>query len=69
MFISPASQNSRISGKVSGAGGGGYMMFVVPPCRRLALVNALGRNGGEVMDFHFTKEGVTAWRTGNGAFD
>ncbi|MBZ5497869.1 MAG: dehydrogenase [Acidobacteriia bacterium] len=58
-----------VSGKVSGAGGGGYMMFVVPPCRRLALVNALGRNGGEVMDFHFTKEGVTAWRTGNGAFD
>jgi len=58
-----------VSGKVSGAGGGGYMMFVVPPCRRLNLVDALSRNGGEVMDFHFTKEGVTAWRTGNGAFD
>jgi D-glycero-alpha-D-manno-heptose-7-phosphate kinase len=58
-----------ISGKVSGAGGGGYMMFVVPPRRRLRLVAALGRLGGEVMDFHFTKEGVTAWRAVNGALD
>jgi D-glycero-alpha-D-manno-heptose-7-phosphate kinase len=57
-----------ISGKVSGAGGGGYMMFVVPPRRRLGLINALRHLGGEVMDFHFTKDGVTAWRTGNGAF-
>jgi D-glycero-alpha-D-manno-heptose-7-phosphate kinase len=58
-----------ISGKVSGAGGGGYMMFVVPPRHRLGLIDTLRRLGGEVMDFHFTKDGVTAWRTGNGAFD
>jgi len=58
-----------ISGKVSGAGGGGYMMFVVPPRHRLALIDTLRSLGGEVMDFHFTKDGVTAWRTGNGAFD
>lgn len=58
-----------ISGKVSGAGGGGYMMFVVAPRHRLGLIQALRRLGGEVMDFHFTKDGVTAWRTGNGAFD
>jgi D-glycero-alpha-D-manno-heptose-7-phosphate kinase len=58
-----------VSGKVSGAGGGGYMMFVVSPRQRLGLVDALSRLDGEVMDFHFTKEGVTAWRTGNGAFD
>jgi D-glycero-alpha-D-manno-heptose-7-phosphate kinase len=58
-----------VSGKVTGAGGGGYMMFVVPPRQRLRLVGALGRLGGQVLDFHFTKEGVAAWRTGNGAFD
>lgn len=58
-----------ISGKVTGAGGGGYMMFVVPPLQRLSLIAALSRLGGEVMNFHFTKEGVTAWRTGNGTLD
>ena len=58
-----------ISGKVTGAGGGGYMMFVVPPGHRRRLIDALSELGGEVMDFHFTKEGVTAWRTGSGALD
>lgn len=58
-----------ISGKVTGAGGGGYMMFVVPPLKRHALIAALGQNGGSVMDFHFTKDGVTSWRTGDGSLD
>ncbi len=64
-----AMEAGAISGKVTGAGGGGYMMFVVPPRLRLGLVGALGNLGGEVLDFHFTKEGVAAWRTGHGAFD
>jgi D-glycero-alpha-D-manno-heptose-7-phosphate kinase len=58
-----------ISGKVSGAGGGGYMMFVVPPRQRHNLIETLNRNGGRVMDFHFTKEGVASWRTGNRSLD
>lgn len=58
-----------VAGKVSGAGGGGYMMFVVPPRQRWNLIETLERLGGDVLDFHFTMEGVTAWRTGNGAFE
>lgn len=58
-----------VSGKVTGAGGGGYMMFVVPPRRRRGLIDALSKLGGECMNFHFTREGVTAWRTGSGAFE
>jgi D-glycero-alpha-D-manno-heptose-7-phosphate kinase len=59
-----------VAGKVSGAGGGGYMMFVVPPRQRRRLMDRLGSLGnGEVMDFHFVKEGVTAWRTNNGALE
>ncbi len=58
-----------IAGKVTGAGGGGYMMFVVPPTRRHALMDALRQNGGQVMDFHFTREGVASWRTGSGSLD
>ena len=58
-----------VSGKVTGAGGGGYMMFVVPPCRRRRVIDALSGLGGECMNFHFAREGITAWRTGSGAFD
>jgi D-glycero-alpha-D-manno-heptose-7-phosphate kinase len=64
-----ALEAGAVSGKVSGAGGGGYMMFVVPPRRRHALISKLSQNGGSVMDFHFTKDGVTAWRTGGGSLD
>jgi D-glycero-alpha-D-manno-heptose-7-phosphate kinase len=64
-----ALEAGAISGKVSGAGGGGYMMFVVPPRKRHGLIETLSQNGGCVMDFHFTKEGVTSWRTGNGSLD
>jgi len=64
-----ALEAGAISGKVSGAGGGGYMMFVVPPRKRHALMEGLNQKGGSVMDFHFTKEGVTSWRTGNGSLE
>lgn len=58
-----------IAGKVTGAGGGGYMMFAVPPRHRHTLIETLRQDGGQVMDFHFTKEGVATWRTGSGSLD
>jgi D-glycero-alpha-D-manno-heptose-7-phosphate kinase len=48
--------------KVSGAGGGGYMMFLCDPSDRLALVRALGDAGGSVYETHFTADGATSWR-------
>ncbi|WP_025847910.1 dehydrogenase [Paenibacillus ehimensis] len=50
------------AGKVSGAGGGGFMMFMVDPTQRLQLVNALKKLDGEVMSFHFNRNGAEAWR-------
>lgn len=50
------------AGKVSGAGGGGFMMFFVPPDRRMDVIRALERFGGEVSNCHFTKQGTQAWR-------
>ncbi len=44
------------AGKVSGAGGGGFMMFMVDPNLRLDLIRALKKLNGEVMNFHFTKK-------------
>jgi D-glycero-alpha-D-manno-heptose-7-phosphate kinase len=51
------------AGKVSGAGGGGFMMFMVDPVNRLRVINRLSTlDGGKVMNFHFTNDGTQAWR-------
>ncbi|MBT2117222.1 dehydrogenase [Dyella sp. LX-66] len=48
--------------KVSGAGGGGFMMFMCSPDKRIALTRALAEQGGRLLDFHFTQQGATSWR-------
>jgi D-glycero-alpha-D-manno-heptose-7-phosphate kinase len=49
-------------GKVSGAGGGGFMMFLVPPDQRMQLIRTLGRFEGQISNCHFTNHGAQAWR-------
>jgi len=51
-----------LAGKVSGAGGGGFMMFFVPTERRMDVVRAMNRFEGQVSNCHFTKHGTQAWR-------
>jgi D-glycero-alpha-D-manno-heptose-7-phosphate kinase len=51
-----------LAGKVSGAGGGGFMMFFVPPDKRMDVIRALNRFNGQVSNCHFTKYGTQAWR-------
>lgn len=50
------------AGKVSGAGGGGFMLFFVPPERRMDVIRTLQRFEGQVSNCHFTKHGAQAWR-------
>lgn len=50
-----------LSGKVSGAGGGGFIMFVVRPTRRKEVEEALSRLDGFVMPFQFTDGGAHGW--------
>jgi D-glycero-alpha-D-manno-heptose-7-phosphate kinase len=50
------------SGKISGAGGGGFMMFLVDPARRPEVCRALSREGGKVQTAHFASERAIAWR-------
>ena len=50
------------AGKVSGAGGGGFMMFLVPPERRMDVVRKLASFDGVISNCHFTKNGTQAWR-------
>ena len=51
------------AGKISGAGGGGFMMLFVPAERRLDVIRALGRFDGQASSCHFTAHGTQAWRT------
>jgi D-glycero-alpha-D-manno-heptose-7-phosphate kinase len=57
-----AMQAGARAGKVSGAGGGGFMMFFVPPDRRMDVTRALNKFEGQVSNCHFTKYGTQAWK-------
>jgi D-glycero-alpha-D-manno-heptose-7-phosphate kinase len=50
-----------LSGKVSGAGGGGFMMFFVAPEKRMSVIRTLSKFSGQVSNCHFTKHGAQAW--------
>lgn len=56
-----AMSHGAIGCKVSGAGGGGFMMFLVPPERRVELVRALSKTGAQATPVRFTMEGAEAW--------
>jgi D-glycero-alpha-D-manno-heptose-7-phosphate kinase len=51
-----------LAGKVSGAGGGGFMLFFVPTERRMDVIRTLNQFNGQVSNCHFTKHGTQAWR-------
>lgn len=51
-----------LAGKVSGAGGGGFMLFFVPAERRMEVIRTLNRYQGQISNCHFTKHGTQAWR-------
>jgi D-glycero-alpha-D-manno-heptose-7-phosphate kinase len=50
-----------LAGKVSGAGGGGFILFFVPPEQKMNVVRALSQFDGEVSNCHFTKNGAQSW--------
>lgn len=54
--------NGAYSGKVSGAGGGGFMFFMVEPTKKLQLMRELNKQQGEVINFEFVKNGTRGWR-------
>lgn len=50
------------AGKISGAGGGGFMFFLVDPTRRMETIRALQALGGQAGGCHFSKHGTQGWR-------
>jgi D-glycero-alpha-D-manno-heptose-7-phosphate kinase len=49
------------SGKISGAGGGGFIIFMVDPVKKVDVSRILNSLGGKVTNFHFTKQGTQSW--------
>jgi D-glycero-alpha-D-manno-heptose-7-phosphate kinase len=56
-----AKKAGATGGKISGAGGGGFMFFYCPGNTRYAVAKVLQKMGGEVRTFSFTNHGQTSW--------
>jgi len=56
-----AMARGAIGGKVSGAGGGGFMMFIVPPDCRVGVIRGLTDAGATAGGVHLVSEGAEAW--------
>ena len=51
------------AGKISGAGGGGFMAFLVAPKRRMEVIRALSEwSPGRVMPCHLSHRGTEGWK-------
>ena len=57
-----ATDNGAIGGKVSGAGGGGFMFFICEYDKKHNVAKELQKNGVVVSDFMFESSGMKAWR-------
>jgi len=56
-----AKKAGALAGKVSGAGGGGFIMFIVDPVNKMNLVSMLSEKSGTTVNFNFEKQGVQSW--------
>lgn len=48
-------------GKISGAGGGGFMTFYCPGTNRYNVIKALEKFGGKIHPYRFTEHGLFTW--------
>jgi D-glycero-alpha-D-manno-heptose-7-phosphate kinase len=58
-----AKKAGATGGKISGAGGGGFMIFYCPGNTRYKVIDSLNNFGGEVKPYRFTKHGLISWST------
>jgi D-glycero-alpha-D-manno-heptose-7-phosphate kinase len=60
-IYSTAIQNGATGGKISGAGGGGYMFFYCPGNTRFRVIESLKQFGGYTERYEFTSQGLVSW--------
>ena len=57
-----AKEKGAMGGKISGAGGGGYMFFLCEYDRKHLVAKELASHGAVISDFNFEKDGMQTWR-------
>ena len=58
-----AMNHGATGGKISGAGGGGFMMFFCPDNTKYAVSKELEKFGGDIKRFDFTSTGLKSWKS------
>jgi len=56
-----AKKAGATGGKISGAGGGGFMTFYCPQISKYSVMEALHKLGGYCKPYQFTSHGLTTW--------
>jgi D-glycero-alpha-D-manno-heptose-7-phosphate kinase len=56
-----AKANGATGGKISGAGGGGFMIFYCPGTTKYKVIESLKRFGGHHKNYQFVEHGLKAW--------
>lgn len=60
-LLEVAMESGAWAGKVSGAGGGGFIMLLIDPEFRFGLIRRLNEEGGDASAVKLTFEGAEAW--------
>jgi D-glycero-alpha-D-manno-heptose-7-phosphate kinase len=63
-----AKDNGVVGGKITGAGGGGFMMLLCDPARRMDVLRVLGAEEGKIFSCGFLDHGAESWRMSGSAF-
>ncbi len=56
-----AMSHGATGGKISGAGGGGFIFFYCPGNTRSAVIGSLKKFGGQTKRYEFTTKGLSTW--------
>jgi D-glycero-alpha-D-manno-heptose-7-phosphate kinase len=60
-IYSAAIEAGATGGKISGAGGGGFIFFYCPENTRNSVITALSKFGGQAKRYDFTSQGLFTW--------
>lgn len=61
-LYSAAIESGALGGKITGAGGGGYMFFYCPFGTKRKVAEAIEKVGAQVVEFNFDSHGVQTWK-------